>query len=158
MKKNYTMFWPFRTTGHSRFGWSPLKMRSNSFKLMMRKRENPHHRVWATRVIWRCAVHTILYDVRTTCRPCYDTRSCMIFTRSCMIQFNSVVNSGRQSLGLPELREVWIGLNDNCNICKPCSVQFNSVVKSEGELTDNGNICKPCSVQFNSVVKSEGDT
>ena len=36
---------------------------------MMRKRENPHHRVWATRVIWRCAVHTILYDFGTTCKP-----------------------------------------------------------------------------------------
>ena len=36
---------------------------------MMRKRENPHHRVWATRVVWSCAVHTILYDFRTTYKP-----------------------------------------------------------------------------------------
>ena len=41
-------------------------------KLMMRNRENPHHGVWATRVIWRCAVHTILYDFRTT----YKSLSC----------------------------------------------------------------------------------
>ena len=28
-------------------------------QLMMRKRENPHHRAWAPRVLCRCAVHTI---------------------------------------------------------------------------------------------------
>ena len=42
---------------------------TESIKLMMRTRENPHHRIWATRVIWRYAVHTILYDFRTTYKP-----------------------------------------------------------------------------------------
>ena len=36
-EKNYTMFWPFRTTGHSRFGWgshrrwSPTRLKKMSY-------------------------------------------------------------------------------------------------------------------------------
>ena len=62
-----------------------------SEKLMMRKRENPHHRAWAPRVMWRCVAHTILNDFRFICKPCSVQFSCKFGKRD--ITYSACVNT-----------------------------------------------------------------
>ena len=140
---------------------------------MMRKREDPHHRVWVTTFTWKRAVHIILYDFRTIYKPsfwCYllkNSSTKLHSTHGLGKSFSygdvpltnpTVVPTQQENNGLPVTYKpyscsraagkpmIFLPFTTLQSISCSHAVQFSSV--------KTVRICKPCSVQFSSVVKS----